>query len=120
MAKKYIININQYEWDIIESSWNYKTKNSFRGFDPIDEIPDQINFGLFNFMHGMPVYLYDPFIIREETIKELEKIDVFNIKYDFIAYNDTDMENKKKISEFEGTFIDAFKFINKHKELLNL
>ena len=116
---KYMIYIGDC-WSITRDDFNHKPIDEFNKFvfDRHIEGRNIIPFGQFRFVNGMPVWLFDPSPIRDEDLEQLQKLSFTETDETFVCIDGTDIDNKKKIAEFTGTFIDAFKWINEHKHLM--
>lgn len=115
MAKKYIIEIDNPEWFIRREDFSYHKINRYKKFDKGLKLACPTNFARVNFLEGEPIYMFDINFFYEEELEQLAKNDFTKKEYDFIAVNDVE---KTPLGEFTGTFIDAFKFINKHKHIM--
>ena len=116
MAIRYNVSINPAGWVIEMDGFKYDGN-----FDKDSEIEgyDIMPFGQFWFMGGDVARLYNYRFIDDDQMKAVKNLSFTKDNHLFVAINTKNGANEK-LAEFTGTFIDAFKFINKHKELLNL
>ena len=98
--RKLYIEFVRCEWHILPVGYNGEE------YDKIDDIIAPI----ISVKNNKIMYIFDILGIEHKQIKECEKIDLFNEVCEFI-HEDL---NGNLISKFEGTFIDALKYIQTH------
>ena len=71
----------------------------------------EVPFGEIEIFQNEIVWIFEPFPVKNEWIELCSKIEIFNKRVVFVV--NLLKDEWEKIDEFEGTFIDALKYIQK-------
>ncbi|MCR4942186.1 MAG: hypothetical protein K5978_05305 [Campylobacter sp.] len=101
--EKYYLNLS--------NAWAIQKTN-----DEVGEFIDyDLPFGQFELKNGHIVWIMDPFEVQDETIEKCQKLDFFHETVDFVVQiHDDEVKGLKEVDSFQGTFIDALKYIKTH------
>lgn len=104
--EKYTINLS--------NGWSIEAGTNQKDDAILSQEDDTIlkEFGQEERVNGVITWIYDPFIPRDEIIELCEKDKAYLQKVSFKVMQ-LKGDDWKEIEEFEGTFIDALKYIQK-------
>ncbi len=99
MVRTFNIEISNYGWELEIEGFNEPYEN----YEPIEDAP--VSFGIAVKKDDKVIALYDPFVPKDEAIKEANKLIIFQEECKFI--------DKHNDYRFDGNLVDSLIYIQK-------